>query len=92
MPASQFPPTRQQTYWRSNLRLVVALLIVWFGAGCVMSIFAVEWLNRFQLGGFPLGFWMAQQGSIYIFIVLILLYAVLMDRLDRRFDADEDRS
>jgi putative solute:sodium symporter small subunit len=92
MPAPPTPPTRQQAYWKSNLRLVTALLIVWFGAGCVLSIFAVEWLNRISLGGFPLGFWMAQQGSIYIFILLILLYAILMDGLDRRYDADGERS
>lgn len=84
--------TRGQRYWKANLRLVASLLVVWFAVGCGLGIFAVEWLNRFQIGGFPLGFWMAQQGAIYIFIVLILIYAVLMDRLDRRYDADGEGS
>jgi len=84
--------TREQRYWKANLRLVATLMVLWFVAGCGLGIFGVEWLNRFQIGGFPLGFWMAQQGAIYIFIVLILVYAVLMDRLDRRYDADGEGS
>ncbi len=84
--------TREQRYWKSNLRVVVTLLIIWFGVGCGLSIFAVEWLNQFKIGGFPLGFWMAQQGAIYVFIVLILVYSILMDRLDSRYNADGEGS
>lgn len=84
--------TREQRYWNANRRLILILLVVWFGVGCGLSIFGVEWLNRFSLGGFPLGFWMAQQGSIYIFILLILTYALIMDRLDRRYDTDGEGS
>lgn len=84
--------TREQRYWKANLRLVAILMAIWFGFGSVLSIFAVEWLNQFKLGGFPLGFWMAQQGSIYVFIVLILVYALMMDGLDRRYDTDGEGS
>jgi putative solute:sodium symporter small subunit len=67
----------------------VALLVVWFIAGYVMSIFFIEPLNSLHLGGLPLGFWMAQQGSIFVFVVLIFLYAVLSGRLDRQAGLEE---
>jgi putative solute:sodium symporter small subunit len=70
-------------YWRSNLRLIGALLFVWFAVPFGLGIVFVEPLNRFHLAGFPLGFWFAQQGSIYVFIVLVLCYALRMRRLDR---------
>lgn len=72
-------------YWRANLRILVLLLSIWAIVSFLLSIVLVEWLNQFHLRGFPLGFWFAQQGSIYIFILLILVYAVWMGRLDRRF-------
>ncbi len=75
-------------YWRANLRLVAGLLVVWALVSFVLSIVFVEPLNRISLGGFPLGFWFAHQGSIYVFIVLIWLYAFLSDRLARRFGVD----
>jgi len=65
------------------------LLAVWFVVSFGFGILLVEPLNRFRLGGFPLGFWFAQQGSIYVFVVLILIYAVWMDRVDRRHDGGE---
>ncbi len=65
------------------------LLAVWFVVSFGFGILLVEPLNRFRLGGFPLGFWFAQQGSIYVFVVLILIYAVWMDRVDRRHDVGE---
>jgi putative solute:sodium symporter small subunit len=74
-----------RVYWRSNLRLLTVLLAIWFACSFGLGILLVEPLNRIQVGGFPLGFWFAQQGSIYIFILLILVYAVLMDRADRRY-------
>ena len=82
---------RQQAYWRANVRLVLVLLAVWalvsFGCGIVWA----EPLNRvrFPGSGYPLGFWFAQQGSIYVFVVLIFVYVVLMNRLDRAYDLDE---
>ncbi|MCP3983841.1 MAG: DUF4212 domain-containing protein [bacterium] len=77
-------------YWRANLRLMAVLLVVWFFASYGLGILWVEPLNQFMLGGFPLGFWFAQQGSIYVFVVLIAIYAVCMDRLDRRYGVGED--
>jgi putative solute:sodium symporter small subunit len=79
-------------YWRTNVRIMVALLAMWAVAGLGCGILWVEWLDRFRLGGFPLGFWFAQQGSILVYVGLILAYAVLMERLDRRYRRDrEDR-
>ncbi|MEE2702658.1 MAG: DUF4212 domain-containing protein [Myxococcota bacterium] len=78
-------------YWRTNLRIMALLLSIWFVASFVLGIILVEPLNAIALGGFPLGFWFAQQGSIYVFIVLILVYAVWMDRVDRRYTAAQGR-
>ncbi len=75
-------------YWRANLRLMAILLAVWFVCSYVLGIFLVEPLNGARVGGFPLGFWFAHQGSIYVFVVLILVYAAVMDRLDRRYGVD----
>ena len=79
-----------QKYWRANIRILLLLLSVWFLVGYVLSIFFVESLNKIHIGGFPLGFWFAQQGSIYVFIVLILVYAWLMARLDKKYDVHEE--
>lgn len=78
-----------QSYWRANLRLVSLLLCIWFLVGYVLSIFFVEALNQIHIGGFPLGFWFAQQGSVIVFIVLIYMYARCMDRVDKKFDVHE---
>lgn len=72
-------------HWRRTLRRISMLLAVWFLAGPVLSIIFVEQLNAFRIGGVPLGFWMGQQGAIYIFVVLIFLNAWLADRDDRLF-------
>ena len=77
------PSIDRRTYWRNQLRRIVILLSIWAFVGFGLSIFGVELLNEFSLGGMPLGFWMAQQGSIYIFVLLILIYALLSDRADR---------
>jgi putative solute:sodium symporter small subunit len=79
-----------RSYWRANIRILIILLSVWFLVGYVLSIFFVEALNKIHIGGFPLGFWFAQQGSIYVFIVLILVYARLMARLDKKYDVHEE--
>ncbi len=83
------PAFDRQRYWQRTLRRILLLLAVWLLVGPVMSIVLVEPLNEFQVGGVPLGFWMAQQGSIYVFVVLIFLNAWLADRLDREFDVHE---
>ncbi|HXV59837.1 MAG TPA: DUF4212 domain-containing protein [Vicinamibacteria bacterium] len=79
----------RQRYWRTNLRYVFTLLAVWFLVSYGFGILLAERLNRIRLGGFPLGFWFAQQGSIYVFVILIFIYVRLMDRLDRRFNLHE---
>ncbi len=66
------------------------LLIIWFFVGYVLSIFFVETLNKIHIAGFPLGFWFAQQGSIYVFIVLIYIYARWMGKIDKKYDVDEE--
>jgi len=77
-------------YWKANLRLLGICLIVWFVVSYGFGIILVEPLNAIHIGGYPLGFWFAQQGSIYIFVALIFFYAWKMGKLDRQFDVHED--
>jgi putative solute:sodium symporter small subunit len=79
----------RRAYWRRNLTYVAALLAIWFTVSYGFGILLVEPLNAVRIGGFQLGFWFAQQGSIYVFVVLIFVYVRLMNRLDREFDVDE---
>lgn len=81
---------RLQRYWRTNLRIVLGLLAVWFAVSFGASILFVDQLDTIRVGGFRLGFWFAQQGSIYVFVVLILIYVRVMNRLDREYDVDEE--
>ena len=78
-------------YWRRNLRYLAVLLAIWFAVSYGAGILFVESLNRFSIPGtgFPLGFWFAQQGAIYVFVVLIFVYVFLMNRLDRAYDVDD---
>lgn len=76
-------------YWKKNLKYLAILLSVWFLVSFVFGILLVEQLNNIRLGGFKLGFWFAQQGSIYAFIVLILVYIRLMNKLDKEYDVNE---
>jgi len=73
-----------ERYWRSNRRIVACLLLGWAVLGLGCGVLFADWLNQFRIGGCPLGFWFAQQGSIVAFVLLILCYAVLLARLDRR--------
>lgn len=84
--------SNRATYWRSNVRYVGILLAVWFAVSYGFGIILVEPLNRIRIpgSGFPLGFWFAQQGSIYVFVVLIFVYVFLMNRLDRQYGLGED--
>ena len=94
----QAPPvetTRRRTpaeYWRRNLRYLAILLAIWFATSFGAGVLFAERLNAIRIPGtgFPLGFWFAQQGSIYVFVLLIFAYVILMNRLDREFDVDED--
>ena len=79
----------KREYWKKNLTYVGALLAIWFVVSFGFGILLVEPLNRVRIGGFKLGFWFAQQGSMYVFVVLIFVYVRLMNRLDRAFDVDE---
>ena len=79
---------KRARYWRANLRILVILLLIWFGISYGLGILLVEPLNKVHLGGFPLGFWFSQQGSIYTFIVLIFVYARAMDRIDRDYERE----
>lgn len=77
-------------YWTANLRLLGILMSIWFAVSYVFGIMLVDVLNKFHLGGYPLGFWFAQQGSIYTFVILIFVYAREMNKLDLKFDVHED--
>ena len=77
-------------YWRDNIRLLVSLMAIWFACSFGAGILLRDWLDQFMLGGYPLGFWFAQQGSIYVFLGLIAVYVVLMNRLDRAHGLRED--
>lgn len=79
-----------QEYWRRNVRILLILLTIWFVVSYVCGILLVDELNQIRLGGFKLGFWFAQQGSIYAFVLIIFAYVWLMNRLDREFDVHED--
>ena len=81
--------TNTNNYWRANLRLIFKLLIVWFIVSFLFGIILVEPLNLIQFGGFKLGFWFAQQGSIISFVFLIFYYIKKMDQLDKHFNVDE---
>lgn len=76
---------RQQAYWRANAALIRNLLIIWAIVSIGFSILLVQPLNSLKLGSVPLGFWIAQQGSIYVFVALIFIYANRMDKLDRKY-------
>lgn len=79
-----------QRYWRTNLTYLSVLLGVWFLVSYGFGILFREELDHIRLGGFKLGFWFAQNGSIYVFLLLIFIYVRLMNRLDERFDVHEE--
>ncbi len=78
-----------QQYWRKNLKYLAILLSIWFIVSYGCGILFVDTLNNIKMGGFPLGFWFAQQGAIYVFVALIFVYVILMNRLDKSFNVDE---
>ncbi|KAI9133044.1 DUF4212 domain-containing protein [Acaryochloris sp. CCMEE 5410] len=79
---------RLPNYWRQNTALIRTLLLVWGLVSLVFSILLVQPLNKIPIGNLPLGFWMAQQGSIFVFVALIFIYAKQMDKLDRQYNAN----
>lgn len=78
-----------KAYWNTNLRYLFILLLIWFLVSYGCGILLVDWLNQFRLGGFKLGFWFAQQGAIFTFVILIFVYVRLMNKLDKKYDVDE---
>ncbi|MEQ9299944.1 MAG: DUF4212 domain-containing protein [Cyclobacteriaceae bacterium] len=80
---------KMKAYWRKNLRYLAILLTIWFVVSFGLGILLVDEMNTIRIGGFKLGFWFAQQGSIYAFVVLIFVYVRWMNKLDKEFDVDE---
>lgn len=78
------------SYWRENLRLIFICLIIWFVVSFGFGLLLVEPLNAIRLGGYKLGFWFAQQGSIYTFVVLIFWYSSQMNKLDKKYNVEEE--
>jgi putative solute:sodium symporter small subunit len=79
----------EKAYWNTNLKYLTILLSIWFLVSYAFGILLVEQLNSIRLGGFKLGFWFAQQGSIYVFVILIFVYVRLMNRLDRKHHLED---
>ena len=79
-----------KAYWKRNLSLMVKLLVIWFVVSFGFGIILVDVLNQFQIGGYKLGFWFAQQGAIYVFVALIFYYTKKMGDLDREFNVEEE--
>jgi len=78
-----------KAYWKENLKYLAILLSIWFLVSYVFGIFLVEQLNTIKIGGFKLGFWFAQQGSMYVFVILIFVYVKLMNKLDKKYGVEE---
>jgi putative solute:sodium symporter small subunit len=79
-----------QLYWKKNLQYLAVLLLIWFVVSYGCGILFVDELDNIRFGGFKLGFWFAQQGSIYVFVLLIFVYVYLMNKLDRKYNVEED--
>lgn len=82
--------TVHTAYWKANLHLLAICLIIWAIVSFGLGIFLADWLNQFSLGGYPLGFWFAQQGSIYVFVALIFFYAWRMNKLDHEYNLNKN--
>lgn len=87
---SKLTEEQAAAYWKRNLALMIKLLVIWFVVSYGCGILLVDVLNQIQLGGYKLGFWFAQQGSIYVFVALIFYYTRRMAALDREFDVHDD--
>ena len=80
----------RKAYWKANLKLVAMCLSIWFVVSYLFGIILVDQLNAISVGGYKLGFWFAQQGSMYIFVLLIFFYAYRMNKIDQQFNVHED--
>ena len=83
-------PSQREAYWKANLKLVAWCLVIWFVVSYLFGIILVDQLNAIKIGGYRLGFWFAQQGSIYVFVILIFFYAARMRKLDEKFNVHEE--
>ena len=83
--------TNKNDYWAANLKLVASLLLIWFFVSFGCGILFADYLDQFTFFGFKLGFWFAQQGSIYVFVILIFIYIHLMQKLDQKFKNSNDK-
>lgn len=81
---------QKSAYWRRNIQLMLTLLAVWFAVSFGFGILLVDVLNEISFFGFKLGFWFAQQGAIYVFVALIVVYVLKMNQLDKEFNVNED--
>lgn len=84
------PNKSGDAYWKATIKLITMCLVIWFVVSYGFGILLVDPLNAIQIGGFKLGFWFAQQGSIYVFVALVFFYAWRMNQIDREFDVHEE--
>ncbi|WP_460543453.1 DUF4212 domain-containing protein [Echinicola sediminis] len=80
---------KMKAYWKENVKILLSLLVVWFTVSFGCGIILADQLNQVKIGGFKLGFWFAQQGSIYVFVILIFVYVWLLNKLDKKYDVHE---
>ncbi len=80
---------KAQAYWRTNITVILSLLSIWFVVSYICGIALAVPLQNVTIGALPFGFWFAQQGAIYVFVLIILSYALIMDRVDRKFEVNE---
>ena len=88
---SESHSTQAKAYWKENIRIVISLLSIWFVVSFGMAIMFVDVLDNIRFFGFKFGFWMAQQGSIFCFVILIFIYVHKMNKLDHKYGVDEDQ-
>ncbi len=79
-----------KAYWKANLKILFILLVIWFLVSYVFGVLLVDQLDAIRIGGFKLGFWFAQQGAIYVFVILIFVYVKWMNKLDKKHNVEED--
>ncbi len=82
--------SNQKKYWKKNLQYLAILLSIWFVVSYGFSIILVDYLDKIKIGGFKLGFWFSQQGSLFVFVILIFVYVRLMNKLDKEYNVEEE--
>lgn len=80
---------RRQQFWRTKFRYLIIFLSLWFVVGQILPVFAVDYLNHYKIGGWPLGIWFAFQGSLILFVILFFVYNYLMGRLEKKYNINE---